>query len=120
MKKIICVLFCLMLLFNQISASAASGLYFESASYLTFSKPSQSGFSDIVWVDENGKEIKKDYQNKSVKKGVFSAKSDLPNKYNSAEHSVVTPVKNQGITGSGFFNDLYCRKQSAFLKKGKY
>lgn len=108
-----------MLLFNQISASAVSGLYFESASYLTFSKPSQSGFSDIVWVDENGKEIKKDYQNKSVKKGAFSAKSDLPNKYNSAEHSVVTPVKNQGITGSCWAFSMISIAESSLLSSKK-
>lgn len=82
-------------------------------------QPSASGYQEMVWVDEEGKEIGGEFSFEESGQSLYRmAKTGFPSSYSLAECNELPAVRNQGQWGTCWAHAAICSIESNMIKKG--
>ena len=103
---------------NGLQAFADNAAAADVADYeiirAVYGEPSEYGYSQITFLDEDGNEVEFDY----MPDGVSINKGSLPSSYDLRDYNRVTPVKDQSDTGTCWAHSAMAASESAMIVDG--
>lgn len=82
-------------------------------------QPSASGYQEMVWVDEEGKEIGGEFSFEESGQSLYRMeKTGFPSSYSLADRNELPAVRNQGQWGTCWAHAAICSIESNMIKKG--